>query len=93
MNKEEVFSMIWRNKHGRFKAIRYISDFLQISKKEAIWIYENEYLKAYPCQNGAQSPQNAPGAPKTSHGYKEAFTYRYSPQGILSGFRRMSDEY
>lgn len=53
MNKKEVFSMIRRNGHGRRKAIIYISDFLQIDKKSATMVYENEYLKTY-CEISAQ---------------------------------------
>ena len=43
MSKEEIFSMIKRNKHPKNKAITYIADFLCIDIKTAKKIYEAEF--------------------------------------------------
>jgi hypothetical protein len=43
MNREEVIALIKRNGNTRLEAIRLISDFLAISREEAIKIYEEEF--------------------------------------------------
>ena len=43
MTREEVIALIKRNKNKRHEAIRLISDFLVISRKRAIKIYEEEF--------------------------------------------------
>lgn len=45
MNKDEVIKMIKRNNHKKRDAVIYISDFLQITKKEAEKIYREEFEK------------------------------------------------
>ena len=45
--KQEVFSMIRRNKHTKNKAITYIADFLCIDKKSAKKIYEEEFEREF----------------------------------------------
>ena len=43
MNKREIFSMIYRNKHSRKQAIIYIADFLCKTYEEAAVIFDYEY--------------------------------------------------
>lgn len=43
MNKQEVFTLIRRNKNTRKEAIILISDFLVISKEKAEQIYDEEF--------------------------------------------------
>ena len=46
MSKEELIRRIKRNRNPRHEAIRLISDFLVITRKEAIKIYEEEIENA-----------------------------------------------
>lgn len=43
MTREEVISMIRRNRHSKKKAIVFIADFLMTTKREARKIYEEEF--------------------------------------------------
>ena len=43
MNKDEVIKLIKRNRNTRREAIVLISDFLAISKSDAIKIYQEEF--------------------------------------------------
>ena len=43
MNRKEVIELIKRNGNTRLEAIRLISDFLAISREDAIKIYEEEF--------------------------------------------------
>ena len=43
MNRKEVIWRIKRNKNSRKEAITLISDFLDITKEEAVKIYEEEF--------------------------------------------------
>jgi hypothetical protein len=43
MNKDEVIKLIKRNKNTKQEAIVLISDFLDISKSEAVKIYREEF--------------------------------------------------
>ena len=52
MNKQEVFSLIRRNKNTRNEAITLIADFLVIDKERATIIYERDFL------NNAEQSKN-----------------------------------
>ena len=43
MNRKEVIWLIKRNNHNKKTAIKLISDFLDITKEEAVKIYEEEF--------------------------------------------------
>jgi hypothetical protein len=43
MNKDEVIKLIKRNRNTKQEAIVLISDFLDISKSEAVKIYREEF--------------------------------------------------
>ena len=83
MNKQEIFSMIYRNGHSRNKAIRYISDFLQIDRSVAVRIYDEEYLSFKLARNARQSHHGAQEATKAHQGYKGAFANECSIQSVL----------
>ena len=93
MNKQEIFSMIYRKGHSRNKAIKYISDFLQIDRSVAVQIYDEEYLSFKLARNARQSHHSAQEATKTCNGYKGAFANECSIQGVLDAFREAMDEY
>lgn len=88
MNKSEIFSMIRRNGHSRAKAIRYISDFLQVDVHSAIQIYENEYLHSYLPNYNAQCPKFSPCALKSINEYKEAFKHKNLAHEVLEAYMR-----
>ena len=92
MNKQEIFSMIYRNGHSRNKAIKYISDFLQIDRSVAVRIYDEEYLSFKLARNAHQSHHSAQEATKTRRGYKGALANQHSTQSVLDAFREAMDE-
>lgn len=93
MNKQEIFSMIYRNGHSRNKAIKYISDFLQVDRSEAVRIYDEEYLSFKLARSARQSHHSAQEATKARRGYKDAFTNKCSIQGVLEAYREALGEY